>query len=68
MPMVKRASHLGICRSSSIKKTEIETVKQNISKRAAYSSFPVGLHGESELNPETCLHLISIYILPVLRS
>ena len=68
MPIVKKASHLGICRSSSIKKIEIETVKQNISKmqRAIYSLFPVGLHGENGLDPETCLHLISIYILPVL--
>ena len=68
MPIVKKAPHLGICRSSSIKKTEQETVKQNISKsqRAAYSLYPVGLHGENGLDPETCLHLISIYILPVL--
>ena len=64
----EKAPHLGICRSSSIKKTETETAKQNISKsqRAAYSLFPVGLHGENGLDPETCLHLISIYILLVL--
>ena len=47
MPIVKKASHLGSCRSSSIKQTEKETVKQNISKaqRAVYSLLPVGLYG-----------------------
>ena len=64
MPVVETATHLGIVRGASIKRTEIETVKQNISKaqRATYSLMPVGLHGLNGLDPETSLHLIRIYI------
>ena len=43
-------------------------MKQNVSKaqRAAYTLMPVGLHGVNGLDPETSLHLIRIYVLPVL--
>ena len=52
MPAVKTASHLGIVRGSSIKKTEIETIKQNVSKaqRAAYNLMPLGIHGINGLD------------------
>lgn len=62
MPIVKKASHLRICRSSSDKRTESETVKQNVSKvqHAAYSLLPAGLHGENGLDPETALPYVFI--------
>ena len=68
MPVVEKATHLGIIRGTTIEKTEKETVSQNITKarRASYSLMSSGFHGETGFDPETSLHLLRIYIQPVL--
>ena len=68
MPVVEKATHLGIVRGTTIEKTEKETVSQNITKarRASYSLMSSGFHGETGFDPETSLHLLRIYIQPVL--
>ena len=68
MKTVKSATHLGIQRSTSIKNTIEETVNENIKKarRTAYSLLSAGLHGNNGLDPETSLHLLKSYVLPVL--
>ena len=65
---VKRTMHLGIQRSVSGTVTMEETVNNNIQKarRTCYSPMPAGLHGHNGLDPATCVHLLKIYVLPVL--
>ena len=65
MPVVNETMHMGILRSSN---TEDTVVRENIAKarRTLYSLMASGLHGENGLDPETCTHLLQIYILPVL--
>ena len=52
MPIVNKAPHLGIIRSTSIENTERETVTQNISKarKASYGLMSAGLHVENGLD------------------
>ena len=61
-------THLDIQRSTSTKNTPIETVNENIKKarRTAYTLLSEGLHGNNGLDPETSLHLLKTYVLPVL--
>ena len=56
---------MGILRSSDTQET---VVRENIAKawRTLYSIMASGLHGENGLDPETCAHLLQIYVLPVL--
>lgn len=65
MPVVKEAMHVGLMRSANTQET---TVQENIKKarRTIYSLMASGLHGENGLDPETSLHLIQTYVLPVL--
>ena len=65
---VNSTTHLGIKRSTTLKKTGDENVQQNITKsrRTAYSLLASGLHGTNGLDPRTAFHLVKIYILPVL--
>ena len=48
--------------------TITDTINQNITKakRTRYSLLSTGLHGENGLGVETSLHLLKIYVLPVL--
>ena len=68
MPIVDKAPHLGIIRSTSTEKTEQETVAQNISKarKASYGLMSAGFHGENGLDPITCVNLYRTFILPIL--
>ena len=68
MPCVKSTTHLGIQRSVSRATTMEETVNNYIQKarRTCYSLMSAGLHGNNGLDPATCVHLIKIYVLPVL--
>ena len=68
MPKVKSTMHLGIQRSVSGTVMMEETVNNNIQKarRTCYSLMPAGLHGHNGLDPATCVHLLKIYVLPVL--
>ena len=68
LPNLSVATHLGIKRVITTNRTGDENVNQNISKarRTAYSLFASGLHGQNGLDPQTTIHLIRIYIIPVL--
>ena len=65
MPVVSETMHMGILRSSDTQET---AVQENIAKaqRTLSSLMASGLHGENGLDPETCAHLLQIYVLPVL--
>ncbi|MEW8544513.1 MAG: hypothetical protein AB2693_13365 [Candidatus Thiodiazotropha sp.] len=68
IPIVNSATHLGLKRSSAFNDTITDTVNQNITKarRTVYSLLSSGLHGENGLDVETSLHLLKIYVIPVL--
>ena len=65
MPNVTQTMHMGIMRSAD---TEQPATKDNIQKarRTLYSLMSSGLHGENGLDPETAIHLMQTYVLPVL--
>ncbi|MES9884980.1 MAG: reverse transcriptase family protein [Sedimenticola sp.] len=65
MPVVESTMHMGILRSAATDETSVD---ENIKKarRTIYSLMASGLHGENGLDPETSLHLMQTYILPVL--
>ena len=65
MPIVEEAMHVGILRSADSQET---AVSHNIQKarRTVYSLMGSGLHGENGLDPETSIHLLQTYVLPVL--
>ena len=65
MPVVEEAMHMGILRSAD---TQESAVSHNIQKarRTVYSLMGSGLHGENGLDPETSIHLLQTYVLPVL--
>ena len=66
MPVVDKATHIGITRSDT--NSARTTVDENIRKarRATYSLMGTGLHGENGLDPETSISLLKTYILPIL--
>ena len=65
MPVVNETMHMGLLRSNDTQET---AVSQNITKaqRTLYSLMASGLHGENGLDPETSIHLLQIYVLPVM--
>ena len=65
MPNVTQTMHMGIMRSAD---TEQSATKDNIQKarRTLYSLMSSVLHGENGLDPETAIHLMQTYVLPVL--
>ena len=65
MPVVNETMHMGILRSNDTRET---AVSQNITKvqRTLYSLMASGLHGDNGLDPETSIHLLQIYVLPVM--
>ena len=65
MPVVSETMHMGILRSND---TQESTVRENTTKaqRTLYSLMASGLHGENGLDPETCTHLLQIYVLPIM--
>lgn len=68
MPNVEKATHLGLIRPMSTKKSESETVDQNITKarRATYSLMSAGCHGENGLDPISNLHMVRKFVQPIL--
>ena len=66
MPVVDKASHIGITRSDT--NSARPTVNENIRKarRATYSLMGTGLQGENGLDPETSISLLKTYIIPIL--
>ena len=65
MPNVTQTMHMGIMRSAN---TEQSATQENIQKarRTLYSLMSSGLHGENGLDPESAIHLMQTYVLPVL--
>ena len=61
-------THLGIQRGESINDSISRTVEENIQKarRTVYSLLSAGLHGENGIDPQTALHLVKVYVVPVL--
>ena len=66
MPVVNEAIHVGVKRSS--KPTSTAAVEENISKarKTLYGLMASSLHGNNGLDPSTCIHLLKIYVIPVL--
>ena len=66
-PMLKATEtvHMGILRS---KTTEDSAVQENVSnaRRTLYGLMSSGLHGENGLDPDTSIHLMQTYVMPVL--
>lgn len=65
MPVGDEAAHIGIVRSTD---SQESTVNQSIEKarRTVYSLMGAGLHGENGLDPATSIHILHIYVLPLL--
>lgn len=65
MPIVKEAMHMGIQRSED---SQESAVKHNIEKarRTVYSLMAAGFHGNNGLDPDTSIHLLQTYVIPVL--
>lgn len=65
MPVVEEAMHMGILRSAN---SQESTVNHNIqkSRRTAYCLMGAGLHGSNGLDPETSIHILQTYIVPIL--
>ena len=65
MPVVTESMHVGVLRSAN---TESSAVNENIKKarRTLYSLMPSGCHGHNGQDPETTIHLLQTYVLPVL--
>ena len=68
MKTVESAMHLRIHRTTTISKTSELNVKENLKKAriVVYSLMSSGMHGHNGLDPETNLHLVKTYLLPVL--
>lgn len=65
MPVVSESMHMGILRSANSQET---AVQENIKKarRTIHSLMGAGLHGENGLDPDTSIHLLQTYVVPVL--
>ena len=65
MPVVQEAMHMGILRSQD---SQESAVTHNIEKarRTVYSLMSAGFHGDNGLDPDTSIHLLQTYVLPVL--
>ena len=65
MPVVTESMHVGVLRSAN---TESSAVNENIKKarRTLYNLMPSGCHGNNGQDPETTIHLLQTYILPIL--
>ena len=65
MPVVQEAAHTGIVRSAD---SQESTVNQNIEKarRTIYCLMGAGLHGNNGLDPDSSIHILQTYVLPLL--
>ena len=66
MPTVQKTTHVGVTRSDT--NSAKAAIDENIQKarKTLYSLMATGLHGENGLDPETSIHLLRTYVLPVL--
>ncbi|CAC5389248.1 unnamed protein product [Mytilus coruscus] len=68
MPVTEKSPHLGILRSTQVKKHKMllsNKISQK-SRRAAYSLSSAGMHGENGLDPSTAIQLVRTFIQPIL--
>ena len=65
MPVVTQTMHMGIMRSAN---SQESAVQENIKKarRTVHSLMGAGLHGENGLDPDTSIHLLQTYVIPIL--
>ena len=65
MPIVSESMPMGILRSANSQESAIQ---ENIKKarRTIHSLMGAGLHGENGLDPDTSIHLLQTYVVPVL--
>ncbi len=68
VPQPETTVHLGITHHRNSKKTIATHIQANIEKarRTMYSLMGAGLHGMNGLNPASCLHILNVYVLPIL--
>jgi hypothetical protein len=62
--------HLGITHHRNYRKTTSTQIQQNIekSRRTLYSLLGAGLHGKNGLSPTACLHLLQVFVIPILTA
>jgi len=60
--------HLGITHHKNYRKTTSTQIQENMekSRRTLYSLMGAGLHGKNGLKPAACLHLLQVYVIPIL--
>ena len=57
--------HMGILRSAETQETAV-TYNTQKARHTVYSLMGSSLHGENGLDPETPVHLLQTYVIPVL--
>ena len=62
---MEEAVHMGILRSAETQETAV-TYNTQKARRTVYSLMGSSLHGENGLDPETPVHLLQTYVIPVL--
>ncbi|MEW8546756.1 MAG: reverse transcriptase domain-containing protein, partial [Candidatus Thiodiazotropha sp.] len=65
MPVVKEAMHMGILRSEDSQESAV-TYNIDKARRTVYCLMGAGLHGENGLDPDTSVHVLQTYVIPVL--
>ena len=65
LPVVSQTMHMGIMRPAN---TQESAGQENIKKarRTIYSLMGAVLHGENGLDPDTSIHLLQTYVIPIL--
>jgi hypothetical protein len=60
--------HLGITHLRNYRKTTSTQIQENMekSRRTLYSLLGAGSYGKNGLNPTACLHLLQVYVIPIL--
>ena len=65
LPDVSQTMHMGIMRSANTQESALqENIKE--ARRTIYSLMGAGLHGENGLDPDTSIHLLQTYVIPIL--
>jgi hypothetical protein len=66
MPVVGKATHVGILRTSI--PNDPDSIYENIqkAKRAIYSLLQAGFHGKNGLDIQSLIQILNIYVMPVL--
>ena len=65
MPVVKEVLHMGILRSADSQESAVNHNIDN-ARRTTYCLMGAGSHGNKGLDPDTSIHILQTYILPLL--